>query len=142
MKNLLAKVKILSGDDVGSGSFLADSLTEVLETCLSDSFGLETPDTVMQKVVRQLVESPAGTVIPIEECFDRGYDAMDGEEYTPMEARNAGGHYEIVHGETDEVLEIRVERWVPDVKRKAELEALSKEELVLKLLEMEATRLL
>lgn len=132
--NLIASLRLISSEQGDTGKVLGNSLTEILETCLKETFGLTTARENMSAVVRKLIESEK-VEIPIEGCFEDG-DQEGGP--VPIAIWNMGELYEMVDGRTDETLEIGVKNWVPDAKRRTELEAMSRDELVLRVLELEA----
>lgn len=137
MKPLLATVHFPDSEGAAPVKALVESLTDAILVALTDGLGQETADQNVQAVVRPLVEGPEGVELQIEGCFDAGYAQGDDEDPEPVSVkRRKDGKFHL-EGNGREVL-LEVVSWKPSEERMAELRAMSQEDLVLRVLELEA----
>ncbi len=136
MKPFIAKVEFSDSSDRQPIRALVESMTDAILFCLADALGTDTAEGNVTPIARLLFETPEETKHEIQGCFDQGYEPDEEEDYGAVEIRRLKDGKIYLDGSNGKAW-MTVERWVPDAKRKAEIEAMSKEEMVARILELE-----
>lgn len=124
-----------------------EDLFQAVCFAIVDDLGLDAPEEGIREALAELEGRPEKEGVLIRGCCDAGYPLDEDDEGETVCLWNVteGGIRKVgvVQGEEPGGIDgvwISLRQWEPDPKEKAKLEALSKEELVQKLLELGATR--
>lgn len=116
---------------------LVDSMTEAILFGLADGLGMDASEGSVSAVVRPLFERPEEEELVIDGCFDQGYDPQDDEDYEQVLVKRRKDGKVHLDGNGAEVL-LKVEAWRPDPDKVKVVREMSHEELVQRVLELEA----
>jgi hypothetical protein len=146
MRKLLATFEYHDDAEKGPQRAFVEDLFQAVCFAVVDDLDLDPPEEGVRKALAELEGKPEKEGVFIRGCCDAGYPLDEDDEGETVCLWNVteGGIRKVgvVHGERPGGLHatwIALSAWTPDPKRKAELEAMSKEDLVQRLLEIEAT---
>lgn len=137
MKSLLVTMHFPRSEEVPPTKALVEGLTDAILMALEDGLGQETAEQNVQPIPRMLYESPEETDLEIPGCFDAGYEVLEHEEPEPVIIRRRKDGKLHLEGNGREVL-LEVVNWKPDEGRREEVLRMSRDEMVMRILELEA----